>query len=136
LKTDTVKSHITPQMKATLKEYASEDGVSVSTYLTKILVAKMKALGWTEPAHKIRGGYIYLIRCAGRYKIGKSVSAKQRIKNMSLPMKPEVVATAFSHDYAAWEKKLHEKFAAHRVYGEWFTLSDEQVEALKEELKQ
>jgi hypothetical protein len=79
-----------------------------------------------------RTGAIYLIKSAGRYKLGQSVNPEQRIGSMTLSEKPEILVI---HHCSAWkeaERELHLRFAHKRGHGEWFDFSkDELIEVEK-----
>lgn len=86
------------------------------------------------PKRKPAPGYIYVIRRKdGEYKIGKSKSAVDRIESLSvkLPFAVEPVCVIASDDMNGLEKQLHERFQDKRVNGEWFALTNEDVEYLK-----
>jgi len=83
----------------------------------------------SEPS-TINEGFVYLAECStGHFKIGKSVNPAKRVRHFDTQMP---VDTWLRHSfpatpYAEAEKRLHERFDAHRVDGEWFELSDESV---------
>jgi len=62
-----------------------------------------------------------------RVKIGYSVSAEKRLKDIQLcsPVKLEILCTIEGN--MECEKKLHRKFANDRFHGEWFALTDEVI---------
>jgi hypothetical protein len=67
-------------------------------------------------------GYVYFIqaRNGGPIKIGWAKDPEQRLANMQVAnAEPLVIRTAVKSKPQA-EKKLHERFAAKRVRGEWF----------------
>lgn len=74
---------------------------------------------------------VYLIgdRAAGVYKIGVAINPKQRLKQLKSgsSYKLSVIAAGLQFDAFNLEKQLHREFNAHRLHGEWFALSDEQV---------
>lgn len=76
-------------------------------------------------------GFIYLIQAIGtsRYKIGLTADVGRRVSQLSkqsvFPLR--LIATHASEDMAIDELFWHQKFADHRVHGEWFDLSSEQV---------
>jgi hypothetical protein len=83
---------------------------------------------------KLRPGQIYLIRSDnGFYKIGRSANAVARFKNLTvqLPYKLELLLVIETDDTVRLEKELHERFHHCRSRGEWFALSDEDVEWIK-----
>jgi hypothetical protein len=149
--TETVKARIYPSTYAKLREWAEEERMSISRLFRQIIADHIKEkTGYVDPPRPRRprkpftrpnrsrpaqGGYVYIIKCAGLYKIGRAVDVQKRIGEMTLPMKPELVSSVFSLEYGALEKGLHAMFAACRKHGEWFELVDEQLEQLISLLK-
>lgn len=81
-----------------------------------------------------QAGHVYLIRCGELYKIGKAADVGARLRGMSLPSKPEIVATAhFPKPYNV-ERELHRKYKHCRENGEWFRLKADEVEQVKTRL--
>lgn len=78
-------------------------------------------------------GVVYLLRNGDHYKIGMTTDLRTRIQtiNTSLPSKAELLHTIRTCDYIELERKLHERFAAKRCNGEWFTLDEEDIEEIK-----
>lgn len=78
-------------------------------------------------------GGVYLIKSGRFYKIGKAKVFDKRIKQIRLlqPEPVEVIHKIHTHDATATEKMWHRKFAAKRKTGEWFQLSDADVEEFK-----
>lgn len=79
-------------------------------------------------------GYVYLVKSvSGHYKIGKSINPHDRIRTfgVKLPFEVEIIHTIKSLQYHALEKFLHAKFDDKRVNGEWFNLSDDDVDYVK-----
>lgn len=74
-------------------------------------------------------GYIYLLEepINRWYKIGMSRDANKRIKGLRLPFKVTMLHSFPSDDVAQVEQYLHEKFANKRLHGEWFALTQEDV---------
>jgi hypothetical protein len=71
--------------------------------------------------------YIYVVECAGKVKIGIAANVEARIGMMQLhcPVRINIVhrrlfETRTNARHA--EKALHEKFSAHRIWGEWFEM--------------
>lgn len=77
-------------------------------------------------------GYVYLVHPEGRniYKIGASNNVDLRIKNYTRHKNYQLIldAKVFSTDYFGLEDKLHIHFQKSRLSGEWFCLTDEEVE--------
>jgi Meiotically up-regulated gene 113 len=79
-----------------------------------------------HPSPAISGaGYIYVIRSAGLYKIGKAVDLTKRLKAYQIH-NPAPVTLVFSRrvrNRSLAELYLHHIFAKQRVRGEWFALT-------------
>lgn len=80
---------------------------------------------------KVYSGYIYLIGNSSKkiYKIGKSRQPKERYKAIAtkLPFSVEIIHVIGGDDIEKAEKLLHNIFAQKRTHGEWFELSDDDV---------
>lgn len=79
-------------------------------------------------------GYIYVLKGGPFHKIGLSKTLDQRIKTLAiqLPFQIELIFAAPVDDMFAHERRLHEMFAYKRANGEWFRLSDEDLEAVRQ----
>lgn len=80
-----------------------------------------------------RAGFVYVIRSCYGYKIGKTKRMKQRSQlfSVKLPFDIEVIHYAWFEDYSRAELKLHQRFKTKRLNGEWFQLTDRDVEEIK-----
>lgn len=79
-------------------------------------------------------GYVYLILAStGHYKIGRTKSVPQRMSlfGVQLPFTFEIVHVIETDDMCADERTLHERFASQRVNGEWFSLTEQDVEYIR-----
>ena len=80
-------------------------------------------------------GYIYLIHATGtnRYKIGLASDIPKRMiqlsKQSAFPL--VLIASHPSNDMSSDEENWHKLFEKQRVHGEWFELSNEQVEEFR-----
>ena len=86
---------------------------------------------------KIRGdysGYVYLIRSASGFtKIGHTENLKKRFASIDMSS-PEEISIYYSkvvRNRVNLERKLHSLFADKRTKGEWFLLSDEDLQEAK-----
>lgn len=82
------------------------------------------------------GGYIYLIRAnlPGRpCKIGRSANLPDRLKmfGVKLPFDFELLHTIPAADAYAAERMLHNHYADKRGHGEWFNLTDGDIENIR-----
>lgn len=80
-------------------------------------------------------GFIYIYGGSGMYKIGKTKNVKVRVRSfLTLPFKASLIHTIEATDARAAELHYHERYKDKRTNGEWFNLSDEDIEALKQEI--
>ncbi|MFS0688961.1 GIY-YIG nuclease family protein [Sporosarcina sp. 179-K 8C2 HS] len=81
------------------------------------------------------GGYIYFIREAqtGLVKIGRSTDVERRVQSLqiSTPFDLEVVFKFYSDDYYLLETNCHNFFKSKKVRGEWYRLSEKDIECIK-----
>lgn len=92
-----------------------------------------------QPQHYVRPpkqypGFVYLVKSPnGAYKIGRTKNPQSRAKTFGvlLPFEIEFLCLIKTKDMRQLEKELHERFATKRLNGEWFELSDEDVEYIK-----
>lgn len=82
---------------------------------------------------KIRPGYIYLIKAGdGYYKIGRSKNVEVRMREigLQLPFPFEVLHVISTKDMYRGEDDLHNRYAHCHLNGEWFALTEEDVQAI------
>lgn len=80
-------------------------------------------------------GFVYLLRADnGIYKIGCTKRPDARIKQLGiqLPYELEVICLLPAQDMRLLESKLHERFNERRVNGEWFQLTESDIEEIKQ----
>lgn len=90
----------------------------------------------TKVAKRIENakGYVYLIEAeTGQYKIGRSKNPPNRLRaiGVKMPFKVEIIHTIQTNDMYSLEINLHQRFADKRVNGEWFALSQDDVDYIK-----
>jgi hypothetical protein len=81
-------------------------------------------------------GYVYILRSAdGYYKIGRAKDVQARVKSIAafVPFAVEIVHTIQTDNMVRLERGLHRAYEAaeKRVNGEWFRLSDDDIELLR-----
>ena len=79
-------------------------------------------------------GYVYIIRAENNvYKIGKAKRLDERVNTfgVKLPIKTELYCSCEMDDYSKFEKDMHIRFAEKRVHGEWFNLTERDLEEIK-----
>lgn len=78
-------------------------------------------------------GYIYVMECGGRYKIGVSknvILRKKQLDNRPFPVNI-VYKSPLIEDVFEMERTLHEVYSDNRIYGEWFNLDDKDLYCIK-----
>ena len=82
-------------------------------------------------------GYIYVLEAVGvgRYKIGKTLNARQRLTRHStsspVELRTVLVAMVTADILGQVETNIHNDLAAYRVKGEWFSLPEDVVRDLR-----
>ena len=85
-------------------------------------------------------GYVYILKFGNIYKIGMSVDVEKRMQDISgayrstipnMPYPIELVCDIKTNAMSKLEKRLHRKYRERRTNGEWFELSDSDVEEIK-----
>lgn len=78
-------------------------------------------------------GHVYVIRSPYGYKIGKTRTLRDRTRlfAVKLPFPIEVVMTGWFADHSLAERNFHRQFADKRLEGEWFDLTDSDLELLR-----
>jgi hypothetical protein len=74
-------------------------------------------------------GLVYLIKCEKMYKIGKTTNLPKRFTSLQTasPYPLKLIHTIQCAELRNSERRFHQMFAAKRVRGEWFELSEEDV---------
>lgn len=87
------------------------------------------------PSASPTGGFVYVIRSKYGFKIGKTVNLKDRTRlfAVKLPFSISVEHAAWFEDYTFAERSFHLRFKSKRLEGEWFDLSDGELDQIKSE---
>lgn len=82
-------------------------------------------------------GYVYFIKSAYGYKIGKAKNIKNRLKifEVKLPFEFELKHYIKTIDYNELEVEIHDYFKDSIINGEWFQLEESDIEELRIYLK-
>jgi hypothetical protein len=81
-------------------------------------------------------GHVYFIRADnGLVKIGNSSDVRARFKaiDQASPCNLEIALLIETESYIELEALFHQRFSGKRVKGEWFGLSEEDIEAVRNE---
>ena len=80
-------------------------------------------------------GYVYVIKMQNSYKIGITRNPDRRFNQfLKLPYPIEEIMTVFVPDYTKKEEFLHYKYKDKNINGEWFDLSETDLDFIKEYL--
>ncbi len=86
---------------------------------------------------KEEAGYVYFIKehFSGKVKIGKTKHMNSRMEmfGVKLPFEWDVIKTVKSADYSLTETLLHRKYENKRVNGEWFDLTQSDIDDIMNE---
>jgi len=119
---------VLPPSKPFLNSFVSES-LGISSFYPK--AEETPSLDY--PSTKT--GCIYLVKEKndGHIKIGRTVDIKSRLRTFSvkLPFKVDLIHSFKSSDYISAEKLLHRHFQSKRVDGEWFLLTELDIEKIK-----
>lgn len=84
-------------------------------------------------------GYVYLIEAKvdntrSIYKIGRSIKPIKRMADLQTisPIPLSLLCELDSQNMQKLEQELHKKYVSKRLHGEWFLLSSEDVEEIKQ----
>jgi len=86
------------------------------------------------PKLKMIEGYVYVLKSpTGAYKIGKTKHPKDRLRtfHVKLPFEVEYACLIPTQNMNDLEHQLHIKYKDKRINGEWFNLSDDDLDDLK-----
>jgi hypothetical protein len=99
----------------------------------KICFEKAKSARLGRGGPRCVPGFVYVIRVGDFCKIGLSANPKSRIASLqiSTPTPLEVVCILPTKDMIALEKELHQKYVHAHERGEWFDLSESDVEQIR-----
>ncbi len=81
-------------------------------------------------------GYVYFVQdveVSKHYKIGRTTAPQTHLKRLSidLPIKVKVIAILQTNNAPVLEQKMHKFYAAQRIQGEWFALTDRQIQEIR-----
>lgn len=82
-------------------------------------------------------GYVYLLECGGKFKIGFSKDVERRMRQLDTrPFKLNLIEKSeFLSDAYDREQELHEWLEDSRIDGEWYDLTNEELEYLIEVIR-
>lgn len=98
--------------------------------------------GYSASSSKRKGtrkeGYVYLLECGGRYKIGFSKDVERRIHQLDTrPFKLNLVTKSkYLSDAYDWEQGLHDACADSMIDGEWYEFSESEVQWVTETISE
>lgn len=100
-------------------------------HLSDIINAEYQDLLEIWEGRNKEAGWIYLLSDQlGHYKIGRTSNLNSRIKQLGTqpPFKIKLLCAFRAVNMSYFEEYLHENYEEYRMNGEWFSLSDEQVQ--------
>lgn len=87
-----------------------------------------------EPTTGPKAGVVYCLKSAYGYKVGRTrnVPARMRAFGVHLPFQYTILLCAWFNDCHAAEQRYHHQFAGKRINGEWFDLTEADIEAIRQ----
>lgn len=125
----------------TIAEWSERTGINFQTISSRV------ATGWTveealSPTRRrskrdgMNGssGFLYVVRSGDYFKIGRTSNLTRRLAALrrQFPNEMSVIYTQCVADMVQSERTLHTIFGERRIHGEWFELTDADVQAIKE----
>ena len=100
------------------------------------LFAPIRAPRIRNTTRQTQGG-VYLVKAAGRFKIGISSNPSARVASLATasPYPVETVHIEYTDDYQVRERRLHRQFAEFRTHLEWFEFPDEMIPQVIEAIR-
>lgn len=78
-----------------------------------------------------RSGYVYIMKCHDKYKIGFSKDVDRRFKELNdKPFPLQLIYKQFFEDGRTVEKILHEEMKEYNTNYEWYEFTEEQVDKI------
>lgn len=109
-------------------------GIADNDELISVLYPKKETeIFDVEDMQGTQGTYIIMAESVLAYKIGASGNVENRFKQLEFmsPVKLCLYGIIETSDYYAIESELHQIFAHKRLHGEWFSLSNQDLEIIK-----
>ena len=128
-----------------LMKYAFKHKSEIDVYNQKRMIELEEELhGCGGKAKKERqttrskGGYVYLLECGGKYKIGFSKYVEKRMHQLDTrPFKLNLVAKSkYLSDAYDWEQGLHDACADSVIDGEWYEFSESELKWVRETISE
>ncbi|SFD95015.1 T5orf172 domain-containing protein [Bacillus sp. OV194] len=125
------ETHSTEQLLVTINKLLNTERYHLAP--REISERKKTSSHYRKLLEQSKCGYVYFIRetGGGRIKIGKARDPYERITKgfgVKLPYSLQLVHLLESKNDLLTEKLFHQHFRPKRVHGEWFHLSDEDVQ--------
>lgn len=111
---------------------------------TEAAAARRPASWWKRLARRLRrnengrtasAGVVYLLQAGSFHALGKTDDLDAAVRAMSrrLPFPITVIHAIYTRDTEAVERHWQRRFARQRRHDNWFALSDDDIEAFRED---
>ena len=93
----------------------------------------------TKTKERDKSGYVYVLRCADKYKIGYSQNVERRMRQLDTrPFPLELVIKVYSEIAYDIEQELHKSLQEYKLTGEWYSsdILSIDMEALIKEIEE
>ena len=109
---------IMPYLESYIKNHTDEE---ISQENFQNLVKEKQSSKGKQEERRLSEGYVYLLSCADKYKIGYSKNVERRIKQLDTRPYPLTLEAKIYSDVAYdIEQYLHRHLSKYRLQGEWY----------------
>jgi hypothetical protein len=86
-----------------------------------------------EPSDSTRGGWVYLLKSAYGFKVGRTRNIPNRMRSfgVKLPIIYTIPMCVWFEDHIEAEAAYHRLFADKHINGEWFKLEEQDIEKIR-----
>jgi len=114
-------------------EVADREAIDDLNWRTLSMIGRKGIVQGSISKPESKSGIVYLLKSGEHYKIGLSKSTNRRMMDISpkLPIEPRLIHTIQTKDMYDLEATFHEHFKEKRTNGEWFLLTENDVEWIK-----
>lgn len=112
--------------------YSDESILDFNEKRRRYFESQMSVIRAYEKPQKFINGYVYLIKHGDKYKIGRTINLKNRLKNhKNSNLDIEFIHSIKTDNCIKLENELHKKYAKNRIDGEWYSLNEDDILYIK-----
>lgn len=106
------------------ENYTDDEIEKLNQQIIKDVEKSLRCQTISNKSKKSKSGYIYILQCADKYKIGYSKNVEQRMHQLDTrPFKLELLLKCYSERAYDIEQELHKQLVEFKADGEWYNES-------------